>query len=622
VRETSTTIRTGRLWAAVSAVAILATLAAACGTPAATSSTTANPTTSKPSTTTTAITTPATTTTGAVQAPKYGGTARYLVNQDVMGFDEAFYAPWFAWTTKLTEDEMMNGDWTLGPAGSNKYGWILDGIYNWDSKAPWVCESWEIKTPYHWVFKVKPGIRFAVNPNNEASKLTNGREITATDVVYSYDRQRQEPTSYVNGPHAAMMKAMKFTAVDKYTVDLEVPNDPDSIYNIAQIIVDWSGVVAKEVIDKYGNMKDWKTAHGTGPFFLTDYVPASSVSFTKNPSYWAKDPIGPGKGNQLPYLDAIKFVIIADTSTQLAALRTAKIDHLNGSYIQADDADSVKKTNPEISFKDFIPASAWQIYMRSDKQDLPYKDKRVRQALVYATDYTSIAKDFMKGRAQYPTFPITPMDDLKAAYLPLSESSAAVQDMYKYNPEKAKALLKDAGYPNGFKATVVTTSSITWNADYLSIIKQQWSKVGVDLNIQLVEMGVYNNRWNARNYDDLFFASTASSGTFRYMVGSQGVGGGYNLGYITDPRLADGRMKMMDMFGNNDDAGVAKLHKQLSQYIYEDAWVVNTPAEARSTFWWPWLKNYHGELAVGILNPWGWNRWVWLDQDLKKTMGK
>jgi peptide/nickel transport system substrate-binding protein len=322
----------------------------------------------------------------------------------------------------------------------------------------------------------------------------------------------------------------------------------------------------------------------------------------------------------LPYLDAIKFLIIGDTSTQLAALRTAKIDQI--SNVQVDDADSVKKTSPDIAFKDYTPAGVYQIYMRTDKQDLPYKDKRVRQALVMATDYTSIVKDMMKGKAQYPSYPITPMADLKDAYLPLSEASADVQNMYKYDPTKAKELLKLAGYPNGFKVNILTPNVPSWNVDYLSVIKQMWSKINVDLSIQQIEMGVYNNRWVARNYDDMFFASTASSGTFRYMCSSQGTGGGYNLSYIDDKRLADGRIQMMDMFGNNKDAEVAKLNKQLSQYIYEDAWVVNTPVENRTIFWWPWLKNYHGELAVGILNPWGWNRWVWVDQDLKKSMGK
>jgi peptide/nickel transport system substrate-binding protein len=260
--------------------------------------------------------------------------------------------------------------------------------------------------------------------------------------------------------------------------------------------------------------------------------------------------------------------------------------------------------------------------MRTDKQDLPYKDKRVRQALVMGIDYTSLVKDMMKGKASYPSFPITPMDDLKDAYLPLSQASQGVQDMYKYNSDKAKSLLKDAGYPNGFKATIITSNIPSWNIDYLSVIKQMWAKVGVDLTISQVEQGVYTNRWVARNYDDMFFASTASSGTYRYMVASVGDGGGYNLSYINDKRLLDGKQQMMSLFSQNKDAEVAKVNKQVSEYIYEDAWVVNTPVENRTTFWWPWVKNYHGELAVGVLNSWGWNKWIWIDQDLKKQMGK
>ena len=104
---------------------------------------------------------------------------------------------------------MLTGDWTKGPAGTGQYGWILDGIYNWDSKAGQVCESWQVLTPYHWVFKVRQGVKFGVNPNIEATKLTNGREVTATDVVYSYDRLRNEPASYVYNAHNALMKAIR-----------------------------------------------------------------------------------------------------------------------------------------------------------------------------------------------------------------------------------------------------------------------------------------------------------------------------------------------------------------------------------------------------------------------------
>ena len=554
--------------------------------------------------------------------PKYGGTLNLVAAGDPMGFDEAFNAPWFVWPTHLTEDEMLNGDWTQGWAGGNgskKWTWTLDGIYNWSSKAGSVCESWQAVSPYHYTFKVRKGIKFSLDPNNEASKLVNGRELTADDVVYSYNRECTVPQSYIVAAHPQFVKAIKMTATDKYSIDLVVPNDPDSIYQIAQIVVDWNGVIAKEVIDKWGDMKDWKRAHGTGPFMLTDFVSGSAVTFIRNKNYWDKDPIGPGKGNQLPYVDTVKVLVITDLSSRLAALRTAKIEAITG--IGIDDAKSVKQTTPKLSVFE-IPAAlaANQIFMRTDKKDLPYSNKKVRQALIKATDYKTIVNTLFDGKAVYPTLPCPPLPDLKDVVLPLSEASQAAQDLYVYDPAKAKQMLSEAGYPSGFKAQIFAQNTEA-NIDYLSVIKEMWSKVGVDLTITPLELAVYNNRWNARNYDELFYGGMASPGTFRSMVSTQGFGGGYNLSYIEDPRLAEGKIKMMDMFASGDDVGLAKLHRQLSGYIYEDAWAVSTPAQTSTSFWWPWMKNYHGETAVGILNTWGWTKWVWLDSDLKKSMG-
>jgi peptide/nickel transport system substrate-binding protein len=449
--------------------------------------------------------------------------------------------------------------------------------------------------------------------------LVNGRELTADDVVYSYLRECTVPQSYIVQAHPEFVKAIKMTATDKYSIDLVVPNDPDSIYQIAQIVVDWNGVIAKEVIDKYGDMKDWKLAHGTGPFILTDYVSGSAVTLVKNKDYWDKDPIGPGKGNKLPYVDSVKVLIITDLSSRLAALRTAKIDAITG--IGVDDAKSVKQTTPKLSVFE-IPAAlaANQIFMRTDKTDLPYSNKKVRQALLKATDYKTIVDSLYGGKGVYPTLPCPPLPDLQDVVLPLSEASKEAQDLYVYDPVKAKQMLAEAGFPNGFKAQIFTQNAEA-NVDYLSIIKDMWSKVGIELTITPLELGVYNNRWVARNYDELFYGGMASPGTFRSMVSTQGAGGGYNLSYIADKRLADGKIQMMDLFSKGDDAGVAKLHRQLCGYIYEDAWAVSTPAQTSTSFWWPWMKNYHGETALGILNTWGWTKFVWIDSDMKKTLG-
>ena len=83
--------------------------------------------------------------------------------------------------------------------------------------------------------------------------------------------------------------------------------------------------MAPEVIQKYGNQLNWRNSVGTGPFVLTDFVSGSQATLTRNSSYWDKDPVGPGKGNQLPYIDGIKMLVLPDPSTRLTAMRTGKM---------------------------------------------------------------------------------------------------------------------------------------------------------------------------------------------------------------------------------------------------------------------------------------------------------
>ena len=259
--------------------------------------------------------------------------------------------------------------------------------------------------------------------------------------------------------------------------------------------------------------------------------------------------------------------------------------------------------------------------MRTDKTDLPFHIQEVRQAMLKATDYNTIVNTLYEGKGVYPTFPCPPLPDLADNVLLLKDASAAIQDLYKYDTTKAKAMLKEAGYPNGFTATVLTQNDTT-SVDYLSVIKDQWAKVGITLNISQLEFGVFMNRWVSRDYDELFYGIMASPGTFRTMVSSQGSGGGYNLSYIVDDRLANGITDMLTAFNAGDDEKVATIHKGLCEIIYEEAYAISTPAQDSTTFWWPWLKNYHGEVAVGILNGFHYTKWLWVDQSLKKSMGK
>jgi peptide/nickel transport system substrate-binding protein len=573
---------------------------------------TSGTTTSKTSTTSQPVTT---STSGS--APQYGGSLVLARMGDILGFDEGFAPVFYTVTNHLTHDEPLTGDWAKGPAGTNEYSWLSNGNYAWVSKGPSVAESYDMPEPGHIVFHIRQGIHFSLNPASEASKLVGGRELTGDDVVYTMNRMLTISTSYWKTAAPGFCETTKVTLPDPWTVD--VICKPSDAYNFAAYVVDWCSILPKEVVDKYGDVRDWRNSVGSGPFMLTDFVSNSSASFIKNPNYWRTDPVGPGKGNKLPYVDDIRLLIISDVSTEQAALRTGKLDILQSQTW--DDAKAVRGSIPGLNELNYIYQNPNQLFMRTDKQDLPYKDIKVRQALMYATNFDSIINDFMDGQAYAQSFPVTPMPDFQSVYVPLEETPAEVQDLYKYQPEKAKELLKNAGYPDGFTCSVIYSNLGTFNVDYLSILKDMWAKVNVNLTLVPVEFAAFNTRWSQRNYDDMMFGLMASSGTYRRGTNFTGIGGGYNLSYISDPKAPEARDKMLELFNAGDDAGCDAVMKEFTKYLLYQAWVIPCPVQKQVTFWQPWIKGYHGESSPGIVNEWQENMYLWIDQAQKKSLG-
>jgi peptide/nickel transport system substrate-binding protein len=591
-------------------ISSLVTMSCSSGT-----TTTSKTTTSTTPSNTTTTTKPATTTASGV--PQYGGSLTLTQAGDVLGFDEGFQATFFVTTNHLTHDEPLSGDWAKGPAGTNEYSWLSNGNYAWASKGPSVAESYDIPEPGHIVFHIRKGIHFGLNPNSEASRLVGGRELTGDDVLYTMNRMLTLSTSYWKTGAPAFCASAKATLTDPWTVD--VTCNPVDAYNFAAYLVDWCSIIPKEVVQKYGDLRDWHSSVGSGAFMLTDFVSNSSVTYVKNPNYWRTDPVGPGKGNQLPYVDGVRVLIISDASTQQSAMRTGKLDILIEQ--NWDDAKAVRGSISGLNELNYIYQNPSQIFLRTDKKDLPYNDIKVRHALMYATNFDSIIKDFMDGQAFAQSFPITPMPDFKSVYVPLEEASAEIQDLYKYQPDKARALLKEAGYPDGFTSNIIYSNLGTFNVDYLSIIKEMWSEVGITLNLVPVEYASFNTRWNQRNYDDMLFGLMASAGTYRRGTNFAGTGGGWNLSYITDPKAAEARDKMVELFNAGDDAGCDAVMKEFTKYLLYQAWVIPCPVQKRVTFWQSWIKGYHGELSCGIINEGQHNMYIWIDQAQKKSMG-
>jgi peptide/nickel transport system substrate-binding protein len=610
-------IRIRSLWSVLGFLSLVALLFSC--SPAATTTTPVKTTAASPTTPPTAATSAApmaaTSTAPSAETPRYGGILSYATSSSVVQLDEA-YGPMSLTFSAYTHNELLMGDWAKGPAGTNEADWTYTGNNRYDLKTGAVAESLTVPEPGHLIFTIRKGVRFGLNPKLEASTLVNGRELVADDVVYTLKRLFSEPRAYLRNSYNNVGSAAEITAPDKYTVDFKVPTA--AFADAFSIIPDMASIIAPEVVKKYGNLLDWKTCVGTGPFVVTDYVEGSSATFARNDKYWMSDPVGPGKGNHLPYVDGVKLLIIPDLSTRQAALRTAKIDHA-GWFDTLEDAKAAKQNAPDIQTKRWLEHSAASIGMKVYREDLPFKDKRVRRALMMATDFDSIKNDLYRGDAEILTWPFAYEREYASIFVPLAEMPASVQELYKYSPDKAKQLLKDAGYPNGFKTRVLVNSASTTQVDLLTAIKAMWAKVNIDLELQPREAGVYNSTWQALNYDEMILSGGMSVAAYFRCIGYD-TGSYWNASQVNDATVKAEKAKIYEAFNTMDWKKIDSIHRELLKYVLDQAWNIPTPSAYKYTLWWPWIKNYHGELAVSWAGGANFTQFVWIDTSLREKM--
>ncbi|MBI2979313.1 MAG: ABC transporter substrate-binding protein, partial [Chloroflexi bacterium] len=379
-------------------------------------------------------------------------------------------------------------------------------------------------------------------------------------------------------------------------------------------------VYPPEPIQKLGARayQDWRNSVGTGAFMLVDFIPDSSATFVRNPNYWMKDPVGPGKGNQLPYLDGAKILVIGDRSTRLAALRTAKTDWV--ARVKWEDFESMIKMKPDLKYKKEFVSDVLGLALRLDKPEQPWYDIRVRRALQMAIDLKTLVKDYFAGEhAQLFAYPAPTMSMYKSQQLLLEETSPIVQEMFSYNPEKAKKLLAEAGYPNGFKMEVIVNGSEPDSIDALTIAKEYWSKIGVTAEISVKERGVFTSISTGRTHKEGIFLGILETTPYawhKYQTLDPA-----NRAMLNDPVLNKYQEAFKAIYVT-DEPKAAAIIKEAWKYIADQAYYIQTmPGPYTYTLWWPWVKNYHGEWIVGYTAALNWPMFIWYDQSLKKSLG-
>jgi len=557
-------------------------------------------------------------TTTTSDEPQYGGALIVAAVGDVTFFDPKDWVGGGI-TLDLTNQRLWDGDWSKGPAGgygTNETDWAS----SYDVRAHkmgYLAESITFVVDDdgingHIIYKIRPGINWYVSPYSEASQLVGGREVTADDVVYSLTRVTTDTTANIYRSNPALRDAIiEKTAPDEVTVTVPV----ERLLEAGKRFGDSTFPVPQEVIDTFGDMKDWENNVGTGPFMLKDYVTGSAAVLVRNPNYWMTDPVGPGEGNKLPYLDEVRWQIIPDASTRLAGLRAGKIDTLTDiPYEDAKQLD-INTAGQGLMNRELAKITLKPIYMRTDKE--PFNDVRVRRAMMMATDFNTIEEGLYDNTGNILTWPYDYTPAYKDLYLSLDDPDCpdSVKELYVYNPEKAKELLAEAGYPDGFKTDLIL---INTEVDYYSIVKDQWAKVGIDLNLQVVEIGQQTNIQVSKSHEQLITAATGPPSVWPMLIVLTGEGW-QNSSIIDDPIINEAAAEI-GFKAITDEKGAMQDTRELMKHVLDQAYVIPAASYPTYCYWWPWIKNYSGERSIGYFWVQSWPQYIWVDQQLKDSM--
>jgi peptide/nickel transport system substrate-binding protein len=510
--------------------------------------------------------------------------------------------------------ERLHADnWTLSPA-------VYSYSTNWrpgDFVGGALAINWEFTDPSTLVYHLHQGIHWQDLPP------VNGREFTADDVVWHWDRYLGLGSSFKGSPYLTTVTAyqalMSVTATDKYTVVFKwkIPN-PEYITETIQGAGGEGCMEAHEVVEKWGSLDDWHNALGTGPFILKDFVSGSSALMVRNPNYWGHDERYPQ--NQLPYINSLKVLVIPNQATALAGLRTGKIDFIDAISLQ--NAQQIQKTNPEILQLTYPAANCLSMDPRNDTK--PFTDIRVRKALQMALDLPTIASNYYGGYVDAFPSPITSRYEIGWAFQ-YSEWPQDLKDEYAYNPTKAKQLLSDAGYPTGFKTNVVADAA--GDMDLLQIVKSYFAAVGIDMEIKAMESAAWSTFVRGRKHDQLAASSNGFLGlSFEPTRQLQRLQTGYSTNWlaVSDPTFDTFLPK--GMAATSVD-GVKQVVRTMDEYVARQHFIISLVQPSFFALYQPWFKGYSGQnmsvsgagsspLFLGF-----YASRFWIDQNVKKSLG-
>ncbi len=411
---------------------------------------------------------------------------------------------------------------------------------------PGLAESWTIsKDGLQYTFKLRRGIAFhdGTPLNAEAVKFSIERQINPNHPAYKLGKYPFANYFFGN------VKAVEVLSDERVAFLL---NEPRASF-LAVLTSGAASIVSPTAVMKWG--PDYPSHPvGTGPFRFASWDRGQRVVLEKNPGYW-KYPVK---------VERVIYRPIVEDQARLTELLTGGLDLIVG--VPADNVAPLEK-NPKITLLKQVGAHVWYLGMNNQKK--PFDDKRVRQALNYAVNKDAIVNDVLKGTGSPSKGPV----------LPGTWGADGALKAYPYDPDRAKKLLAEAGYPNGFTTTLwVPESGSGMQAPVAmsTVMQSNLKAVGVNVSLQTMEWGAYLAKLRSKEQE--LFALSWMAGTedpdmvmYPLLHSSQWTPVGPNRALYKNARF-DALLTQARV--TTDQAKRVQLYKEAQRILIDDApWV-------------------------------------------------
>nr|WP_284380199.1 ABC transporter substrate-binding protein [Amylibacter marinus] len=426
---------------------------------------------------------------------------------------------------------------------------VFDPLVRWTQDLEFesrLAESWEQIDPTTMRFKLRKGVTFH-----------SGNAFTAKDMDWTFDRVKESPD--FKGIFAPFTD---IEVVDDYTIDLKT-SEPfplvlhTATYLFAMDSAFYSGQTAdgkdKAEIVKHGDSFASRNISGTGPFVVSEREQGVKVVFDRFDGYWDSA----SKGN----VDEIILTPIKEDPTRVAALLSGDVDFI--APVPPTDLARVEKAEGVNLIT--MPGTRIITFQMNQDRVEAFKDPKVRQAIDYAVNNTGIVDRIMRG------FGTVGAQASPAGYL------GYISDLEpRYDVEKAKALMAEAGYADGFSISMMAPNNRYVNDDKIAqAVASMLSKIGITVDLQTLPKAQYWPEFDARAADMMMIgwhADTEDSANFHQFLSAcadkTSGNGQYNAGNYCNPE-AD---KLMDMANAETDIAKRREHLQrLEQILYDEA---------------------------------------------------